>query len=84
MYRAEAWGIKTAERRKVNVHQMKGLRSLVGVPRMDRVGNEEVRGRAGMERELASRAGQTNKYILFRQLGHRDRDISYKNRNNMS
>ena len=32
------------------------LRSLVGVSRMDRVRNEEVRGRAGIESELASRA----------------------------
>ena len=28
----------------------------MGVSRMDRVGNEEVRRRAGIERELASRA----------------------------
>ena len=35
---------------------MKCLRSLVGVPRMDRVRNEEVRRRGGIEREFASRA----------------------------
>ena len=39
---AEAWGMRSAERRKVNVLEMKGLRSLVGVSRMDRVRNEEV------------------------------------------
>ena len=33
----------------------KCLRSLVGVSRMDRARNEEVRRRAGIERELASR-----------------------------
>ena len=38
--------------------EMMCLRSLVGVSRMDRVRNEEVRRRAGMERELASRADQ--------------------------
>ena len=43
LYRAEAWGMKSAERRKVNVLEMKCLRSLVGVSRMDRVRNEEVR-----------------------------------------
>ena len=32
---------------------------LVGVSRMDRVRNEEVRRRAGIERELASRADQS-------------------------
>ena len=40
----------------MNVLEMKCLRSLVGVSRMDRVRNEEVRRRAGIERELASRA----------------------------
>ena len=34
------------------------LRNLVGVSRLDRVKNEEVRMRAGIERELASRADQ--------------------------
>ena len=37
---------------------MKCLRSLVGVSRMDRVMNEEVRRRAGIERKLASREDQ--------------------------
>ena len=48
--------MRTAERRKVNVLQMKCLRSLVGVSRMDTVRNEEERRRAGIERELASGA----------------------------
>ena len=50
--------MRSAERRKVNVLQMKCLRSLVGVSRMDRVTNEEVRRKAGIEMELASRADQ--------------------------
>ena len=29
--KAEAWGMRSAERRKVNVFEMKCLRSLVGV-----------------------------------------------------
>ena len=45
-------------RRKVNVLEMECLRSLVGVSRMDRVRNEEVLRRAGIEMELASRADQ--------------------------
>ena len=44
LYEAEAWGMRSAERRKVNVLEMKCLRSLVGVSRMDRVRNQEVRG----------------------------------------
>ena len=50
--------MRNAERRKVNVLEMKCLKSLVGMSRMDRVRNEEVRRRTGIERELASRADQ--------------------------
>ena len=46
LYGAEAWGMRSAERRKVNVLEMKYLRSLVGVSRMDRVRNKESRRRA--------------------------------------
>ena len=42
----------------MNVPEMKCLKSLAGVSRMDRVRNEEVRTRTGIERELASRADQ--------------------------
>ena len=47
--------MSSAEKRKVNVLEMECLRSLIGVSRMDRVRNEEVRiyRRAGIERELA-------------------------------
>ena len=43
---------------KVNVLETKCVISLVGVSRTDRVNNEEVRRRAGIERELASRTDQ--------------------------
>ena len=42
LYGAEAWGLRSAERRKVNVLEKKFLHSLVEVSRMDRVTNEEV------------------------------------------
>ena len=48
LYGAEAWGMRSAERRIVNVLEMKSLRSLVRVSRLDRVRNEEVRRRAGI------------------------------------
>ena len=51
--------MRNAERRKVNVLWMKSLRSLFGGSRMDRVKNQEVRRRAGIERELASRADKS-------------------------
>ena len=46
LYGAEACGMRSAERRKVNVLEVKCLRSLAGVSRMDRVRNEMVRRRA--------------------------------------
>ena len=35
LYGEEAWGMRTAERRKVNVLEIKFLRSVVGVSRME-------------------------------------------------
>ena len=74
LYGAEPWGIRNAERRKVNVLEMMCLRSLVGVSRMDGVRNEEVRKRAGIARELASRADQR----VLRWFGHVERMDEYR------
>ena len=74
LYGAEAWGMRSAERTKVNVLEMKYLRSLVGVSRIDRVRNEEVRRRAGIESELASRADQRT----LRWFGHVERMDEYR------
>ena len=49
-----ALGVRSAESRIVNVLEMKCLRSLVGVSRLDRVRNEEVHRRVGIEWKLAS------------------------------
>ena len=69
----EAWGMRSAERKKVNVLEMKCLRSLVRVSRMDRVRNEEVHRRAGKEKKLVSRADQR----VFRWFGHVERMDDY-------
>ena len=66
--------MRSAERRKVNVLEMKCLGSLVGVSRMDRIRNEEVHKRAGIERELASRADQR----ILRWFGHVERMDGYR------
>ena len=50
------------------------LRSLVGVSRINRVRNEEVRRRAGIERELASRADQ--RVLIW--FGHVERMDEYR------
>ena len=74
LHRAEAWGMRSAERRKVNVLDLKCLRSLVGVSRMDRVWKEEVRKRAGIERELVSKADQG----VLKWFGHVERMDEYR------
>ena len=66
--------MRSPERRKVNVLEVKCSKSLVGVSRMDRVRNEEMRGRAGIERELASRAGQR----VLRRFGYVERMDEYR------
>ena len=53
MFGSEAWGMKATERQKLNVFEMKCLRSMTGVSRLDRVRNEVVRARMGVRRELA-------------------------------
>ena len=61
----EAWGMRSAERRKVNV---------LKVLRMDRVRKEEVHMRAGIERWLASSADQR----ALRWFGHVERIDEYR------
>ena len=67
-------GLRSSQRRKVTVLEMKCLRSLVGVSRMDRGRNEEVRRSAGIQRELASRVDQR----VSRWLGHMERMHEYR------
>ena len=55
MYGSESWGMKVTERQKLNVFEMKCLRSMTGVSRLNRVRNEVVRARTGVRRELAAR-----------------------------
>ena len=57
----------------MNILEMKCLRSLVGVSRMDGW-NDEVRKSAGIERELASRADQR----VLRWFGHVERMDVYR------
>ena len=73
LHGAVAWGMRTAERRKVNFLEIECFRSLVGVSRMDRVRNEEVRRRAGIEMELVSRADQR----VLKRFGHVERMDDY-------
>ena len=69
MYGSESWGMKVNERQKLNVFEMKCLRSMTGASRLDRVRNEVVRARTGVRRELAARVDM-NALICF---GHVER-----------
>ena len=66
MYGSESWGMKVTERQKLNVFEMKCLRSMTGVSRMDRVRNKVVRARTGVRRELAARVDMN----VLRWFGH--------------
>ena len=68
--------MRSAERRNVNVLEMKCLRSLVLVSRMEvrHIRNEEVRRRAGIDRELESKADQK----VLRWFGNVERMYDYR------
>ena len=61
--------MKVTERQKLNVFEMKCLRSLTGVSRLDRVRNEVVRTRTGVRREMAARVDMN----VLRWFGHVER-----------
>ena len=68
-YGSECWGMKVSERQKLNVFEMRCLRSMAGVSRMDRVRNEVVRQRTGVEIELGTRVDMN----VLRWFGHVER-----------
>ena len=70
MYGSESWGMKVTERQKLNVFEMKCLRSMTGVSRLDRVRNEVVRARTGVRRELAAKVDIN----VLRWFGHVKKD----------
>ena len=58
MYGSEAWGMKVEERDKLDVAEMKCLRSMCGVTRMDRVRNEVVGERVCVPEKLSKRVNR--------------------------
>ena len=69
LYGAETWNMGQRERKRLNVVEMRCLRSMCGVTRRDRIRNEEVRRRTGVTRELSGRADQS----VLRWFGHTER-----------
>ena len=68
-YGSELWGMKERERQKLNVFEMRCLRSMCGVSRLDRLRNEIVRERTGVRKELADRVDVN----VLRWFGHVER-----------
>ena len=58
LYAAEGWNMRKEDGNRLDVMEMRCLRSMCGVTRWDRVRNEEVRRRTGVLRELSQRAEQ--------------------------
>ena len=69
MYCLESWRMKVTEGQKLNVFEMKCLRSMTGVSWLDRVRNEIVRVRTGVRRVLAARVDMN----VLRWFGHVER-----------
>jgi hypothetical protein len=69
LYGSETWGLRVAERRQLNVLEMKCLRSMAGVTPWDRLRSEEIRRTTGIVRELADRADNS----VLRWFGHMER-----------
>ena len=55
LYRAETWGVRAEERRRLNVFEMKCLRSMAGVTLRDMINNDVVRFRTGIMKKLEER-----------------------------
>ena len=68
-YGSELWGMKERERQKLNVFEMRCLRSMCGVSRLDRLRNDVVRRMTGVRKELAVRVDRN----VLRWFGHVER-----------
>ncbi len=52
LYGAETWNMGADERRRLNVMEMRCLRSMCGVTRMNWLRNDEVRRRTGIVKRV--------------------------------
>ncbi len=58
LYGAETWNVRESERNMFDAFEMRCVTSMVGVTKMERVRNEEVRLRAGIVRKLSEMVDQ--------------------------
>lgn len=69
LYASETWKLNAKERKKVDVFDMKCLRAVSGVRRVDRVRNERIRERCGSKKSMLGRADES----VLRWYGHVER-----------
>ena len=68
LYGAETWGLRETER-KLDIFEMKSLRSMCGLTLWNRIRNEEVKSRVRVERQLSGRVDQ----CVVRRFGYVER-----------
>ena len=59
LYRAETWSMTVAEKKRLNVMEMKCLKSMCGIMHMDRVKNKELQKRTGVTSWLVKQSRQS-------------------------
>jgi (2Fe-2S) ferredoxin len=69
LYGSESWATSAAERRRMEVMEMKCMRAMCGITIMNRVRNEDVRSRCGSEVSIGERMDRN----VLRWYGHVDR-----------
>ena len=69
LYGSETWVLKTEDKNRLDVREMKCLRTMSGVTKWDRIPNERIRGRTGVKSKLSYRAEQGG----LRWFGHMER-----------
>ena len=69
LYGAETWGLKAENKKRLDVMEMKCLRTMSGVTKWDRIPNERIRGCTGAKSKLSYRAKQRR----LRWYGHMER-----------
>ena len=60
MYGAETWAVKKAQEKKLDVAERRMLRWMSGVPKLDRIRNEIIRG--------TTKVGEISKIVQERRL----------------
>ena len=60
VYGAETWTVKKAHEKKMEVAEMKMLRWVCGVTRLDKIGNEKIRG--------STKVGEISKKVQERRM----------------